>query len=207
MFETSNPHLSPPFWPLNSDHLPMAATHLTTTPAWNYTKRAISIDRKTFSIAFDLNFHGSKAKIKESNKTSSHSLSLTWNSLSWLVTSFKRLVDEPCSYKFFSEQRNEDYVIWLEKLKNRHGYFAEINQLSSNGGKSRLVIPLDKEKSGWFSFFSLISEYPGEAHKKKSSTFKDILVSTQTNSHKSCIFPSHTTTTGDYWLIHHSGIS
>lgn len=84
------------------------------------------------------------------------------------------LSSEPCSYKISSKIRCDEYVLWLEKLNNKYGFFVEINQLMNSGKRRRLLIQSEDNKQDWFSFVSLIFEYPGEAHRSTKS-YKDAL--------------------------------
>lgn len=111
--------------PLSSSNPPMVFF-------WNHSTRAITIDRKTLPIAFNDHYRGSRAIVKETYQSSSQNLSITWRSLTWSATSFKSFYKEPSSYKFFAEHRSGNCVLWIEKLRNKHGYFVEINHLKNN---------------------------------------------------------------------------
>lgn len=76
-----------------SSLLPIATKH---QPPWTAppgtTRNNQSIDRRTFSTAYDEQSHGSRALIREIGHHSAHSVSLTWNSLQWLALSFNTLL-------------------------------------------------------------------------------------------------------------------
>lgn len=170
-----------PLFPLNHylDFTSLVTMSTTAPPPWNHSIRSIAIDKMTFTISFDDHFHGSRVKITEHNKHSSHSLSLTWKSLNGLASSFNTLAKEPCSYKFFLEHWGEDYTHLLEKLNNESGYFVEIDQLQNSGCCHCLLVLSEINKQNWFSFYFLIFNYSAEAHYRISPSwnilYKEIL--------------------------------
>lgn len=115
--------------------------------------------RKLFSL-FPITPNGGKHfKLSEQTKSNIYSIFITWNSLDWLSSSFKSLHKEPCNQKFFRKLNEEGDTLWLEKYNNKHGYFAELTLLEQFGLRSNILIPAMEDKRGWFSFFSLISDY------------------------------------------------
>lgn len=76
---------------------------------------------KTFSLEIS---HG--ISITESLRDKSFTLSLKKDSLSWLNPTFSTLIEAPMNQKLFIKSRLDEYDLWVEKVSNRKGHFAEI---------------------------------------------------------------------------------
>lgn len=123
---------------------------------------SIHIDRKIFSLFPITPIGGKHFKLSEQSHSNIHSIFVSWKSLEWLASSFNSLYKDPCNHKFFRKLNDDGDTIWLEKHCNKYGYFTEITLLEQSGRRTNILIPAMEEKHGWFSFFSLVTDYPGK---------------------------------------------
>ncbi|KAA0067710.1 hypothetical protein E6C27_scaffold352G00160 [Cucumis melo var. makuwa] len=104
--------------------------------------------------------------ITEVGPYKSFSIAVTLESLEWLKSTFKTLLDTPRTTRFFLKKRFEEYCLWVQKTYNRKGYIAEIYRVDDRGRKCCILVPEGSEKSGWAQFVSLL-------HGKKDASTKE----------------------------------
>uniref|UniRef100_A0A9I9EB69 DUF4283 domain-containing protein n=1 Tax=Cucumis melo TaxID=3656 RepID=A0A9I9EB69_CUCME len=118
--------------------------------------RSCTIEKKDFVLSVDNRSRDLKLLITEVGPYKSFSIAVTMESLEWLKSSFKTLLDTPRTTRFFLEKRFEEYCLWVQKTYNRKGYIAEIYRVDDRGRKCCILIPEGSEKSGWAQFVSLL---------------------------------------------------
>lgn len=135
---------------------------------------SFTLDRKTFTFE-----RGRNIRITEDARGRAFSITLKISSHLWLRDTFKALLASPLNQKFFRQERNDEYVLWVDKTSNRKGHCAEIARLGNNGGLYKILIPLGINKVGWINFLSLlngINSAPPSSNNSKP-TFKQALIS------------------------------
>lgn len=133
---------------------------------------SITIDSKTFTIDVS---HG--IKIIEASRDEFFTLSLKKEALSWLHNTFSTLVEVPLNHKFFIKSRLMEYDLWVEKLSNRKGHFAEIVKLGVNGGSNKTILLAGKNKFGWNDFPSLFNTPTKQSTNKQKPNFVSLSTS------------------------------
>ena len=118
--------------------------------------RSCTIEKKDFVFSVDNRSRDLKLLITEVGPYKSFSIAVTLESLEWLKSSFRTLLDTPRTTRFFLEKRFEDYCLWVQKTYNRKGYIAEIYRVDDRGRKCCILVPEGSEKSSWAQFVSLL---------------------------------------------------
>uniref|UniRef100_A0A9I9CJ01 DUF4283 domain-containing protein n=1 Tax=Cucumis melo TaxID=3656 RepID=A0A9I9CJ01_CUCME len=134
--------------------------------------RSCTIEKKDFVFSVDNRSRDLKLLITEVGPYKSFSIAVTLESLEWLKSSFRTLLDTPRTTRFFLEKRFEDYCLWVQKTYNRKGYIAEIYRVDDRGRKCCILVPEGSEKSGWAQFVSLLY---GKKDSSKKTNYRTLL--------------------------------
>lgn len=121
--------------------------------------RAITVDRKRFTVDIDNRYRGKRVKITETTRDKSFFLSIHWSSLTWITCCFDSLLHLPINQRFFKETRIDEQTLWVEKTTNRKGTLAEIAKLDINGGINKILVPVGDNRKGWLSFINLLKDF------------------------------------------------
>ncbi|TYK24535.1 hypothetical protein E5676_scaffold266G00770 [Cucumis melo var. makuwa] len=109
--------------------------------------RSCTIEKKDFVLSVDNRSRDFKLLITEVGPYKSFSIAVTLESLEWLKSSFRTLLDTPRTTRFFLEKRFEECCLWVQKTYNRKGYIAEIYRVDDRGRKCCILVPEGAEKS------------------------------------------------------------
>ncbi|KAA0040039.1 hypothetical protein E6C27_scaffold366G00060 [Cucumis melo var. makuwa] len=134
--------------------------------------RSCTIEKKDFVLSVDNWSRDFKLLITEVGPYKSFSIAVTLESLEWLKSSFRTLLDTPRTTRFFLEKRFEECCLWVQKTYNRKGYIAEIYRVDDRGRKCCILVPEGAEKSGWAHFVSLLH---GKKDPSSKTNYRTIL--------------------------------
>ncbi|TYK18363.1 hypothetical protein E5676_scaffold456G00820 [Cucumis melo var. makuwa] len=123
----------------------------------NQLPRHCSVEKKDSVLSVDKRSRESNLLITEVGPYKSFSIAITPDSLEWLKTTFKALLNTPRTTRFFVEKRYVDFCLWVQKIHNRRGYIAEIYRVDDRGRKCCILVPEGLDKTGWALFNDMLT--------------------------------------------------
>lgn len=80
----------------------------------------------------------------------SFSMDISPDTLDWIKKCFKSLLDTSNAKHFFTERRQEDYCMWVGKIKNKskYGTIAKIFKIDNKDGKCSILVPEGSDEFG-----------------------------------------------------------
>lgn len=78
------------------------------------------------------------------------SIYISKRSLEWLTSSFHSLFKESYNHKFFRKLNDEGDTLWIEKHRNKNGYYVDLTLLEQSGHRTNIINPSMENKLGGF---------------------------------------------------------
>nr|ADN33672.1 hypothetical protein [Cucumis melo subsp. melo] len=107
--------------------------------------RSCTIEKKDFVLSLDNRSRDLKMLITEVGPYKSFSIAVTLESLEWLKSTFKTLLDTPLTTRFFLKKRFEEYCLWVQKTYNRKGRTVVLTRRYFHDDWEKIVEKLNEQ--------------------------------------------------------------